>query len=860
MFICRQQLLRAFAPRYTRHYNATRRHLSTLRPALAYSTDARPPRLSSDTPATNNRAQTATTSRLRSQTENALRSPEELSKSSHTASRQTKRGQAEVLPLAAARDPPHITLATPADKVLDRLRNALESRDWRAVSRAMDDVLQSERRHPDRQIALLQRALLILADSTYSHRRAILDTLQTLYSIDPTLELPFTLLVRLTDHFLTMRSEPSVDAPALAMLAPVITDYVLRIHADQRLIRKPYTLSKILWIHFKVLMKLVEARQNKIALASLRQLVQYRVIPHSALENVDLAGRSFAVAFLGIIVRCCVSFDWPNRATFLLNSSPTWDQNAPPAFVKAVALVVESLVQDNVSNGSLKNAAGLIARYHTSISTPFPPDHLQRFYDRAVLDLQDVLALTIYQVLRSPNVLAKHNGPALDGNTYYWLLRRCQAQEDVDCMRILMAQVAEDEVDLPEPALASFIRVAAEHGMFTFTRKLWEKAVASENSIVLREPDILTRLVSLTEARIRNRLHRLHESQRDPNATIRAEPNSQHLTSPGAPITPQENVSEVPSTLSTSIGGLVDHSVGGSDEDDHGAIFYLEQIDEYRAFADSVIETYVEYNYPLRNATRGQLSALARAYVIRGRLEEGMGVLRIVLGRREVPDLNDINIALSAVSAKDAVAGVKVIDRMISLGLKPDSVSFGTVINHAAYQGNTPLILELIGRAREAGISKLDYKTTGKLIRVYLSSPAHINLSSKTRLDKVTKLIDSLLDGGILPSPNMGLDCVDVALRADAPVEAYNFWALLVKTKVQWSDEIQALYRMRIASYLKRFWEKGLVEPNTARRMFLDLGYSSYALQILRANSTTKAAEEVVQESRRTTDSNVPEQ
>ena len=341
----------------------------------------------------------------------------------------------------------------------------------------MEFVFRERVEDPNGYTALLQRTLDILSNSTYSHRRAILETLRTLYSEDPTLELPFALLARLTNQFLSIRSEPLDDAPALAMLAPVITNYVLRVHNDRRLVCKPYTMSRILWTHFKVLVKLAESPQNKIALTSLRQLVQYGIVPSSALEGIDLKGRDFGAVFFSIIIRCCLSFGWPNRATFLLNASVNWDNHAPTSFGPAVTSVIDALIQDNTSSTSLQNAAGLITRYHTSLTTPFPRRILQQFYDKTQADHHDGMALTVYQVLRSPDVRSRHKGPALTGKTLTWLLYRCRARKDTHTMRSLIAQVVEEGVGISEPYLPSFVQSAAEYGMFYYARKLWEREI-----------------------------------------------------------------------------------------------------------------------------------------------------------------------------------------------------------------------------------------------------------------------------------------------------------------------------------------------------------------------------------------------
>ncbi len=106
---------------------------------------------------------------------------------------------------------------------------------------------------------------------------------------------------------------------------------------------------------------------------------------------------------------------------------------------------------------------------------------------------------------------------------------------------------------------------------------------------------------------------------------------------------------------------------------------------------------------------------------------------------------------------------------------------------------------------------------------------------------------------------------MDIALRAGDPVIAYDFWTLLVKSKVQWNDATQTKYRLRIADSIWRHLKRGSLEPTAAKDMLKDLGYISYASQIPRASvsepaATQEVADRTAQHSRRATDSKGTEQ
>lgn len=245
---------------------------------------------------------------------------------------------------------------------------------------------------------------------------------------------------------------------------------------------------------------------------------------------------------------------------------------------------------------------------------------------------------------------------------------------------------------------------------------------------------------------------------------------------------------------------------------------------DFRDFAERVFNAFRRNRVPFKHAHHWELNALARACFMLGRLGDGIAVFKQIYRLHHVPDLYDINVAIGVLAEHNPTFAVKIIDNMLERGIYPDAVTFGSIIQHAIIHGDMPLTTALIRRAHELGISDLSYKTVGTLIRAAATvSEEDGRLSPRTQLRNTTELVDSLLDAGCVPSPNMGRDCVRVALRADDPSAAFQFWQLLMKDKTEWGDEGQTVTRQMIARCVRKHYNEGLLDEVKTRTMLHEL-------------------------------------
>ncbi|KAI0726227.1 hypothetical protein C8Q72DRAFT_784107 [Fomitopsis betulina] len=408
-----------------------------------------------------------------------------------------------------------------------------------------------------------------------------------------------------------------------------------------------------------------------------------------------------------------------------------------------------------------------------------PQSVLQYFYEGAQRHRLAELAEQVYAVSQSDLVGREHQHtylPPAKGSLYWFLRYLTNTQRNAHLPRVLAWQLVNENIPIIQQYRGPIIALLAEHGLATQARTLWERyAAGKERHIVVGNTTTMLRLVGLF----------VSLSRRSEYTTEAGEGEEGSGWSTGA-------------TKSTS--------------------------GDFRDFAERVFNAFRRNRVPFKHAHHWELNALARACFMLGRLGDGIAVFKQIYRLHHVPDLYDINVAIGVLAEHNPTFAVKIIDNMLERGIYPDAVTFGSIIQHAIIHGDMPLTTALIRRAHELGISDLSYKTVGTLIRAAATvSEEDGRLSPRTQLRNTTELVDSLLDAGCVPSPNMGRDCVRVALRADDPSAAFQFWQLLMKDKTEWGDEGQTVTRQMIARCVRKHYNEGLLDEVKTRTMLHEL-------------------------------------
>jgi hypothetical protein len=274
--------------------------------------------------------------------------------------------------------------------------------------------------------------------------------------------------------------------------------------------------------------------------------------------------------------------------------------------------------------------------------------------------------------------------------------------------------------------------------------------------------------------------------------------------------------------------GLVDKTttsldLSGTHGDANGAhTSLLEEEEDLRNFANLVLTTFREAKEPLLKASREDLNALARANVILGHVTEALRVLRVVIQRSERPDLHDINVILSAAANADPRMALRMVRRMIALGLKPDCISLGTIIHQAARQADLDVMVAVLRLAQKTG-QQLTTKTVVAVIRASIIFSGTDKDAIRDNLVRALGIIMANEDSNHLATTDMGKFCANEALKADDPSLAFKFWKQVLRPRAEWYDYSHVSLRCRIASSIRSHCKKGNIRTEDGLRMVLAL-------------------------------------
>jgi hypothetical protein len=225
--------------------------------------------------------------------------------------------------------------------------------------------------------------------------------------------------------------------------------------------------------------------------------------------------------------------------------------------------------------------------------------------------------------------------------------------------------------------------------------------------------------------------------------------------------------------------------------------------EDFTTFLTQVLQSYRVHHSPLVKAPHQVLTSLARACFIVGKYTEGVEVFKVLLRREEVPDMYDVNVALTAVAEAKPRLAARMIGRMIEKGLRPDAVTFGTVMHSALVCGDQVLVNEMVDEIRRLKDTRLTLQSVAGLIRATITLGREDWRDQRTRLRSVLTMIKSLSKTTPL-SPQTGKYLVSVSLRVQDFVTAYEFWDLLLRESAEWNDREQQLLRRRIADMIKQ--------------------------------------------------------
>jgi len=540
-----------------------------------------------------------------------------------------------------------------------------------------------------------------------------------------------------------------------------------------------------IWPLFQLVIRLSEHRLREPAMSFLRSLVEKAYIPPEAIQLVDQSSRDFHLIILLTLVRSCIFWKWNCRALLLLRDYLGRKPPVGPVINRLSQDVLYSLIEFPTVEDLNLGVSFVEDMVSGSELVSVSPDIVRQIYNRAQRLGQPQIAARLYMLTQSGPVRSLHEYPLPSGPALTWLLRYLSNQAGyLHLARRLVQQVADNCEPIPLANRAEFITIAAKSGFASPARTLWERySSGNGGQTVAGNSAMVVRMCSLF-------------------ANLR----------PGK----AANISENPELADKTTASLIRSNSHG--DTNNLRTSHLQEEKDFRNFAHLVLTKYRETKKPLHRASREDLNALARAYIILGRVTEALRVLRVVTVRFEHPDLHDINVVLSAIAYVDPLMALKMVRRMVAVGPKPDGISFGTVIHQAARQGRFDVMASLLRLAQDSG-QQLTTKTMVAVIRASVALSGADKNAIRDNLIRALEIIMANKSSNHLATVDMGKFCADEALRADDPSLAFEFWERLLRRRAEWDDGSHVSLRCRIASSIRSHCKRGDIRAEDGHRM-----------------------------------------
>ncbi|ESK95796.1 pentatricopeptide repeat-containing protein [Moniliophthora roreri MCA 2997] len=524
---------------------------------------------------------------------------------------------------------------------------------------------------------------------------------------------------------------------------------------------------QIVYLAFALLSKLLAVDDHEKALQLFRLLFERSYIPPESVQATPTSSQNFKLIMSLTAARACIHWGYRTFAHRLiigiLPSGPDTQQS--PAGSEATSLATDFLYSTLTSprRPEFSSCIDLIIRLHPV--SPVENGIIRTAYACAAQHNYAHDATRLYAFTRQLDDGTKQLYPAPQNDQLLWLLKYMAAERGLTHLaRTLVTEVTEQAIFLPVRLRADFIATVASQGFATCARKLWERySTGKDRQTIVGSAAVMVRMMSLFSSLIRQKEEALVELEQR-------------------------------------------HS-GAAFLDNQDDRVLEERISDLVRFVDKVLSEFVRSHEPLESAQHENLTSLARAYFIMGDVNKGFDVFKIILDRKEVPDLYDINTALTSLAERHPRSAARIAERMIERGLKPDSVTVGTVVHHALLRKDLELVQDVVTQGSNSWGVNFDMKTISSLLRASVGKDFDVfGGSVRSRLEEAFDIITSLRgpNASIVSSPQMGKYMVYESLRAREFEIAFKFWNALLRGNAQWSDEEQVFIRRQIAKGIRK--------------------------------------------------------
>ncbi|KAI6114356.1 hypothetical protein F5141DRAFT_1106089 [Pisolithus sp. B1] len=445
--------------------------------------------------------------------------------------------------------------------------------------------------------------------------------------------------------------------------------------------------------------------------------------------------------------------------------------------VELMVAMIETYNQGTQTEDGKKLVSGTLGLLHTAIES-CTADQFRRcaiLMCSLVRDSSDVIipeSTMFYRCTQLLQMPLRVQYPSPRGTTFTWLMNYLlEEKHNIHLARSLAKQLVQFPVPIPPQERATLVSMVAKNGFAESARALWQRyAVGKDSGLVVGNAAAMVRVVSLFASLVSRTQEKL-EMLRTTN-----------------------------------------------DTEQQNAILTC------RSFAQTVLLAFHKSKEPLDKAAHRDLNALARGYFLLGRMRQGLLPYRALLRRKEIPDLYDINVALSAISRHSPRMAANLVERMLETGLHPDAVTFGTVMHQALVQGDLELAGTLVKWAHEYGLKALSAKTMAALILASVSDRAESAEALEANLRHVWEIVQGTPRSSVVHTPNIGECCIRASLHVGNVQMAFDFWDELVRWKAEWGDHEQIQLRRSIGRMVEQRVQEGSLVTERGTEMLRALG------------------------------------
>lgn len=654
---------------------------------------------------------------------------------------------------------PSLVAQLPATSFLHISKQATKNKSPELANLVASDILELYQGGDAERVKILRT--ILSHDVSFLSRDILLRFLQQLQQSPDGIG-PLT--TNAVEHMARIVSDTSAhpsDRPLLRLLHPILLEHLKPHYALGGIQSVTYHPPGIIYAAFATVHKLLVASLQPQALDIFQVLSESRQIPPEALQGADDSSGDFKQIICTALVKSCLHWNWRSLATIILtdviDTSPTLD----PSIIDLNTDVIYALL-DTPNHRDIRACGNLIRLFHKH--TPVPDSVIRQFYNISAEKLATEEAEAMYAFTRSDSVLGAHHYPPPQGAALPWLMFHfTSASRQTHLSRVLATEVVDDHLPIPLLSRAQFIAATAAQGYGKLSRALWERfATGADKSVILGNPALMIRMTSLFANLSKRTDVKLRRQQSE-------------------------------KFKATDVNHEDDDALRTRSED-------------FVTFLDRVVLAFRAHHEPLAEAPHRVLTSLARACFIIGKFADGFSIFQILLDRKEIPDLYDVNVALSAVAEVEPRQASRMIERMTKSGIKPDAVTIGTVMNQALLHRDRELVDDMIRELQRLEDKRLTLKSMAGLINATVTpmdnEPKHVQ---RSKLQDALHIIKTFPDTNLSLSSQTGKRLVYASLHVEDPVLAYTFWNLVLRHSAEWNDTEQRTLRRLIGQMINKY-------------------------------------------------------